>query len=299
MKRKKGGISRCRSDKIFDVCNVVILSVLLLIVLYPFYFMIIAAISDPKYILGGETILLPKGITFEGIQYLLQQERVWTGYGNTIVYTVVGTFCNLLFTLPAGYVLSRKDFPARHTIMFLFTFTVMFNGGLMPTYLTVRDLKLLDTMWAIILPNVIYVWNLIVARSFFLNIPGELQEAAFVDGCSNFRLFGSIILPVSKAMIAVVGLYYAVGHWNTYFDAMIYLSSPEKFTLQLFLREILIENQAAAMMGDSAVDFDYVFRMANLIKYSLVIVSTLPLMLVYPFIQKYFVKGVMVGAVKG
>jgi putative aldouronate transport system permease protein len=223
------------------------------------------------------------------------------GYKNTIIYTVLGTFVNLLFTLPAAYALSRREFKVRRLIMLFFVFTMFFNGGLIPTYLLMKQLSLIDTMWVFIIPFCVNVFNLIVTRTFFVeSIPNELYEAASLDGCSHFQFFNKIVLPLSKPIIAVMMLYYMVGHWNDFFTALIYIKSDYLKPLQIILRDILISNQVfvqgAGLGGNGA---GYAQQYADTVKYGVIIVSTLPVLLFYPFIQKYFEKGVMIGALKG
>ncbi|OQP13219.1 carbohydrate ABC transporter permease, partial [Geobacillus zalihae] len=223
------------------------------------------------------------------------------GYRNTIIYTVLGTFVNLLFTLPAAYVLSRKEFKARNFLMFVFVFTMFFNGGLIPTYLLMKELHLTNTMWVFILPFSVNVFNLIITRTFFeTSLPKELFEAAQLDGCTHFQFFGRVVLPLSKAIVSVIGLYYLVGHWNDFFTGLIYIRDYSLQPLQIVLRDILISNQVFAEgAGAGGAAGGYAQRYADQIKYGVIIVSTLPILIVYPFIQKYFEKGVMIGSIKG
>lgn len=289
-----------KSDKIFDCVNFILMFIALLIVLYPLYFVIIASFSEPVMVASGKVWFFPKGVTLDGYKLLLQQSEVWLGYRNSILYATVGTFINLAVTLPAAYALSRKDFKARKICMMLFTFTMLFNGGLVPTYLVVRQLGLLNKMAVMVVIDAMTVWNLIIARSFFDNLPGELRDAAVIDGCDNVRLFFQIVLPLSKAMIAVIALYYAVMHWNTFFSALIYLSDMKKYPLQMFLRDILIQNEQQSTLFDGDPELANVkLRLAELVKYCIIIVGSIPVIIAYPFVQKYFVKGVMIGAVKG
>lgn len=293
-------IKRTKEDKIFDAINITLLSFLLLAVLYPLYFIIIASISNPDRIFAGDVWLFPKEITFEGYIRIFQDGKIWTGYKNTIIYTVLGTALNILLTLTAAYALSRKDFYGRTFFMVMFVFTMFFSGGLIPTYLVVRDLGMVNTMWALIIPKAVAVWNIIVARTFFQStVPDEMLEAAKMDGCSNTKFFLKIVLPLSKPVIAVMVLFYAVGHWNSYFDALIYLNDESLYPLQMILRNILIQNEAASSMVGNIDSFAAQQRIAELIKYGVIIVGSLPLLIVYPFIQKYFVHGVMIGGIKG
>jgi ABC-type sugar transport system, permease component len=275
--------------------------IIFLIIAYPLYFIVIASISDSTLVSAGKVILIPKGISSFGYGEIFKDTRIWTGYGNTIVYTVLGTFVNLLFTIPAAYVLSRPEFKARRIIMLLFVITMFFNGGLIPTFLLMKGLHLTNTMWVFILPFSVNVYNLIIARTFFeTSLPKELYEAAEMDGCSHFKYFAYVVFPLSKALISVIGLYYLVAHWNDFFTALIYIRSNELQPLQIILRDILLSNQVFANgVGQGGDVGGYAQRYADQIKYGVIIVSTLPILIVYPFIQKYFEKGVMIGSVKG
>lgn len=288
-----------RSDKIFDTCNFIFLAFIFLIVAYPLIYIISCSFSDAKLVMAGKIWFLPKGFNLEAYKSVLSDKSVLMGYYNSFIYTIAGTTLNIIFTLLAAYPLSRRDFRGGKLITFLFTFTMMFSGGLIPTYQVVQNLRLLDTRLSIILPGLIVVWNLIVAKTFFqASIPFELYEAAGIDGAGDIRTFVSIVLPVSKPIIAVIALYYAVGHWNAFFDAMIYLKTKTLYPLQIILRNILILNE----MGGDVADLEELAdlqAMSALLKYSLIIVATIPVMALYPFIQKYFVKGIMIGAVKG
>lgn len=289
---------RSISDLVFDAIVYVLAGLALLVVAYPLYFMIIASFSDPGAVATGNVWLYPRNITIRGYELILEDSRIWTGYRNTIIYATLGTAVNLLFTLPAGYSLSRHDLMLRNPIMFFFVFTMFFNGGLIPTYLLIRSLGMINTMAVMILPFSVNVFNLIIVRTFFeRSIPAELLDAARMDGCSDARFFVSVVLPLSKAIIAVIGLYYAVWHWNEFFRALIYLRSTHLQPLQIILRAILVMGQA--FEGSSAEGVASMQNLYDLIKYGVIIVSTVPIMAVYPFIQKYFTKGVMIGAIKG
>ncbi|MBG9587039.1 carbohydrate ABC transporter permease [Cytobacillus firmus] len=291
---------RSKEDKVFDIINVFLVAIILILVVYPLYFIVIASFSDPNMIYDGKVWLLPKELTFEGYERIFQDSKIWLGYKNSIVYTVVGTIVNVSFTLMAAYALSRKDLYGRNVIMFLFLMTMFFSGGLIPTYLVVKNLGLLNTMWALILPKAVAVWNVIVAKTFFeTSIPNELLEAAKMDGCSDAKFFWKIVLPLSKPIVAVMVLFYAVGHWNSYFDALIYLNNENLYPLQLILRNILIQNEASTMMISDLESLAAKQRVSELIKYGVIIVASIPLLIVYPFVQKYFVKGVMIGGIKG
>jgi len=299
------GVKETKRDKIFVICNYIYVLLAFLIVFYPLIYMISASISNPKFVGSGEMWLWPKGITFDGYKRVFENTSIWIGYGNTILYTVVGTAINLIVTLPAAYALSRKDFVGRNFFMGMFMVTMFFGGGLVPTYLLVKQLGMINSMWAIVIPSAASIWNIIVSRTFFQSsIPKELQEAAQIDGCTNMRLFVKIILPLSMPIIAVMALFYGVGNWNSYFSALIYLNDSFKYPLQLVLRQILVLQEMAAQ-GGGAIDASTAAAMnskaeiAALVKYAVIIVATLPVIVIYPFLQRYFVQGVMIGSVKG
>ena len=299
------GIQETRQDKIFLTLNYIYVTIAFLLVAYPLVYMISASISNPKEVASGAMWLFPKDITFEGYERVLQDQRIWSGYANTILYTVVGTAVNLAFTIPAAYALSRRDLVGRGFFMGTFMFTMFFGGGLVPSYLLIKELGMINSMWALILPSAASVWNIIVSRTFFQGtIPSELQEAAQIDGCSNFKLFFKIVLPLSMPIIAVMALFYGVGHWNSYFSAMIYLNDSAKYPLQLVLRQILVLQEMSAqgsgmMDGSAASALNNKAEVAALVRYAVIIVSTLPVIIIYPFLQRYFVQGVMIGSVKG
>ena len=284
------------SDRIFYFCATAIAAAALIAVLYPLYFIIIASFSNSNMVNQGLVTLLPKDINFYGYRKILDRTDLWVGYKNTIVYTVCGTLLNLAVTLPAAYVLAQSRFRARRFVMPLFVITMYFGGGMVPTYMLVKTLHLTNSPLIMIIMGAVSVYNVIITRTFFENsIPAELQEAAELDGCSHFRYFVSIVLPLSKAVIT---LYYAVGHWNDFFNALLYLNRDEYQPLQTVLRNILISNQA--MAGTTgAGEGSYAQQYADQIKFAVIIVSTVPVLCIYPFIQKYFEKGVMIGAVKG
>ncbi len=284
------------SDKIFDAIIYISVCLFLIMMIYPLYFVIIASFSNANDVANGKTLIWISRFTLEGYQKVFEEAKIWIGYRNTIFYTVVGTLFNLLITIPAAYALSRKDLKGKTPIMLFFVITMFFNGGLIPTFFTIKNLGLYDSIWVMIFPFSLNVYNLIIARSFFQSsIPDELHEAARLDGCSNTKFFLSIVLPLSKAIVSVIMLYYAVGHWNDYFNALIYIRDSDKVPLQLVLREMLLKNtQSMGQTGGQVTQ-----NLAELIKYVLIVVSTLPMMVLYPFIQKYFEKGVMIGSVKG
>ena len=297
--KKVNGISRSRADKAFDIMDYVLLTIAFLLVAYPLYFVIIASVSDPIAVYEGRVVLYPIKPTLEGYARIFSYESLFVGYKNTILYTLVGTAINVVLTVTAGYALSRKELVGRNVMMMGVMFTMIFSGGMIPTYLLVRQLGLYNTMWALILPGAVSTWNLIVCRTFFQQtIPDELREAADLDGCGDVAFFLRVVLPLSSSIIAVMVLFYAVSHWNSYYNALIYLSSTSKYPLQLVLRNILIVNTMDDMVNDVATQAAQQ-RMGDLIKYGMIIVSSLPLLSLYPFLQKYFVKGVMIGAIKG
>ncbi|WP_208591773.1 carbohydrate ABC transporter permease [Gracilibacillus suaedae] len=290
------------TDLLFDATVVAICILIFFIVAYPIYFIVIASISDPTYVSTGRVLFVPKGFSLFGYEQIFSDSRVWIGYRNTLFYALFGTFVNLLLTLPAAYVLSRHEFKARRFLMFFFIFTMFFNGGLIPTYMLMRDLSLIDTPWVFIFnPLTVNVFNLIITRTFFENnIPHEMFEAATMDGCSHFKFFSSIVLPLSKAVTAVIGLYYLVWHWNDFFTGLIYIRNYDLQPLQIVLRDILLSNQVFAEgAGSGGTGGGYAQRYADQVKYGVIIVSSLPVLILYPFIQKYFEKGVLIGSVKG
>ena len=298
-KERRAKISETRADRVFDIMNYVILTICLLVVAYPLYFIVIASISDPVDVNAGKVFLYPVKVTLDGYRRILDYESFFTGYRNTIMYTVVGTIVNMVLTVPAAYALSRKDLVGRNFFMMLITFTMIFSGGLIPTYLLVRDLNMLDTIWALIIPVAVSSWNLIVARTFFQQtIPDDLLEAAQLDGATNAQFFARIVMPLSMPIIAVLILFYAVNHWNSYSNALYYLRTTGKYPLQLVLRSILFENSMNDMVDDAA-NLAAQMRLGDLIKYGVIIASSLPLLILYPFLQRYFIQGVMIGAVKG
>lgn len=288
-------------DRTFYMVNDTLLLIALLIVLYPLVYIFSASFSSPDAVLTGRVRLLPVEPSLEGYRAVFRHHLIMSGYANTIFYTVAGTTLNVVLTVMAAYPLSRKDLQGRNLLMFLFSFTMLFSGGLIPMYILMRSLGLLDNRLAMILPQAIGVWNLIIARTFFQQtIPGELREAAEMDGCSDIYFLIKVVLPLSKAIIAVLVLFYGVMHWNAFFDAFIYLDDTEKYPLQLVLREILILNEMSGdmMVVDPELE-EQMLGLANLLRYSLIVVASLPVWLVYPFVQKQFVKGVMIGSLKG
>lgn len=265
--------------------------ILLLIVAYPLYFIVIASVSDPSMVMNGEVWLWPKKINLAGYEELFQVKRIWTGYRNTIIYAILGTAVSMLVTVPAAYALSIKELKARKLAMLYFMFTMFFNGGLIPTYLVVaQTLHMDNSFWVMIIPFCLNVYNMIIMRTFFeSSLPQELWEAAQLDGCSHVYYLMKVALPLSKAVLSVIVLYYIVGKWNEYFTALIYIRNDKLVPLQIVLRDILIQNEAftGAEMGAAGLEAS---KKANLIKYASIVVATLPMMILYPFLQKYFEK---------
>ena len=294
LKRKSAG------DVLFDAINYSLLTIGMLLILYPLYFVLIASVSDPNRIYSGDVWLYPQGITLDGYQRIFNDSIIWIGYANSLLYAVVGTAISVSLTLLAAYPLSRRDFVGRNIFMWFFMFTMFFNGGLIPTYLLVKDLGMINTIWALVIPGAAGVFNIIIVRTFFQStIPDEMREAAFMDGCSNTRFFLLVVLPLSKPIIAVMVLFHVVGFWNGFFDALIYLNEEAKYPLQLVLRNILVQNQVSSNMMIDVESYAAKLRVTELIKYGVIIVASLPLLVLYPFLQRYFVKGAMIGSIKG
>jgi putative aldouronate transport system permease protein len=296
-------IKETKTDIIFNAIIYSLLFLMLIIVMYPLYFVLIASVSNPQYVNSGTPLLYPKGFTLMGYTRVFADTRIFIGYQNTLIYAVFGTLLSLLVQVPAGYALSRSDLPGKNIFMAMFVFTMYFSGGLIPHYLIVKSLGLINHRLLMIMSGCCSVYNIIIIRSFcHSTLPLELQEAAFIDGCSNQRYFFSIVLPLSKAIIAVIALYALVMHWNSYFNAMIFITDRKKYPLQLYLREILLSAKTyedASSVGMDAETAMMMEQMVEVVKYGVIVVSTVPIIAVYPFLQKYFVKGVMIGALKG
>ncbi|MCM3129062.1 carbohydrate ABC transporter permease [Paenibacillus provencensis] len=293
-------MAESRGDRYVMTAIYILLGLVSLIVLYPIYFVLIASFSSPEDVMLGKVWLWPKSLSLVGYERIFENNELMKGYLNTILYTFFGTLLNVVMTIAAAYPLSRQDFKGRNVFTILIVFTMFFSGGMIPSYLLIKDLGMLDTFWAMILPTAVSVWNILIMRTFFQSsIPRELQEAAFLDGCSNLKLLVRIILPLSGPVLAVMVLFYAVGHWNSYFNALIYLSDRDKYPLQLFLREILIQNQMQNMVDLGSDTYSKSLMEVEAIKYAAVMVTNLPMLILYPFLQKYFIKGVMIGAIKG
>ena len=300
MTKTKKKINISKDDRVFYITIDVILTLMLIIILWPLIFILSSSLSSKEAVMAGRVFLFPVDFSLEGYKAIFKTGEVLVGYRNTILYTLVGTTLNVLITLIAAYPLSRKDLPYRRPLSFIFTFTMFFSGGMVPTYILVSNLGLLNTPLAMIFPGALSVYNMIICRSFIENsIPHEIYEAASIDGCSDFGYFTKILIPLSGPVIAVITLYYAVAHWNSYFNAFLYLTNDKLYPLQLVLRNILLANQMDAAMVTDMEQMESKQGLADLIKYALIVVSSLPVLIIYPFIQTYFVKGVMIGSVKG
>lgn len=292
-------IKQSTGDRVFNIVNAIIMALITFVIVYPLYYVVLASITDPVIVNSGKLLLYPEAPYFEGYARAFDYGPLWTGYANTLKYTVVGTAIALVCTIPAGYALSRMDLPGRRGIMFLFTFTMFFNGGIIPLYLVIKNLHMYDTIWAIVLPVAVSAYNLIVCRSFFdSGIPTELLEAAKIDGCNDFTFFFKIVLPLSSTIIAVMCLFYATALWNMFFNPLMFLSGKENMPLQVVLRDLVLMNQASSMTNN-AEEIAMRQKLVEQLKYCIVVLAAAPLLTVYPFLQKYFAKGVMVGAVKG
>lgn len=303
MKNSHPPIRRCLSDRIFLIVNFVVLTAFFIILLYPLLFVVIASFSGQATTMTLS--LWPKSISWTGYEAVFNYSLVWTGYRNSLIYLVLATAISLVVTICCAYPLSRSDFKGGKYIMALCVFTMYFSGGLIPTYLLIRNLKMLDSIWSLLLPGSLSVYNMIVMRTYFQSqIPGELLEASQLDGCGDFRYLIQIVLPLSGPILAVIALYVAVGQWNSYFDPLVYLSTRSKMPLPVFLREILVLNSqtgqdVSTQALGSAEQMAALERRKEIMKYSLIVVSSLPVMMIYPFVQRFFVKGVMIGAIKG
>ncbi|WP_339302458.1 carbohydrate ABC transporter permease [Paenibacillus sp. FSL R5-0519] len=296
--RSSSTIRESWGDRVFITVVYFMLTVVLIAVLYPLIYIVSSSLSSPAAVSSGKVWLWPIDLTFDGYKSVLRNDQVLTGYTNSLFYTACGTLISVALTIMIAYPLSKKTFVGRSSLMMFITFTMLFSGGLIPTYLVVKTMGLIDTRWALLIPNAIWVWQVIIARTFFQNsIPEELSEAADIDGCSDIRFIFSVILPLAKPIIAVLSLMYAVGQWNAYFDALIYLKSQSLYPLQLILRSILILNSSTGNMDASEMIKQQ--QMAELMKYSLIVMASLPVLIIYPFVQRYFVQGMLIGSVKG
>jgi putative aldouronate transport system permease protein len=294
---------RSRDDFVFDTVNIFLVTLFFLIVLYPVYFVLIASISKPSLVATGQIFLWPRGFNVEGYKGVFAYAEIWIGYRNTVFYTLSGTVLSLLITLPAAFALSRKDLAGRGILTVLFSLTMFFSGGIVPTYMLVRALGMRNTIWSQIVPSAAEFWYIVIVRTYFqTSVPGELIEAATIDGASWTKTFTRVVFPLCTPIIAVMALFYGVDRWNSYFSALIYLSNRTLYPLQLVLREILVNNEVKGeTLGDELQKLTMRDQMqfVSLIKYAVIVVSTLPVILVYPFLQRYFIRGIMVGAIKG
>ncbi len=292
---------RRMADPLFAVVTYGLIGVAIIAIIYPLYFIVIASISDPNLVQQGKVVFLPKGITFDGYLTIFGTSTIVRGFANSLLYTVVGTALSVTMILTGAYALGRKDMPGRNLFMILFVITMFFDGGMIARYLVVKELGMLNTMWAVVLPGAVGVWNLIIARTFFeQTLSPELREAAQLDGASDFRFFFAIAIPLSKPLIVLMAMIHLVANWNAFFDAMIYLNDESKYPLQLILRNVLIQSQASASGMDMAsMDSTAAAqKMGELLKYSMIVVSTIPLLIAFPFLQRHFVKGATLGALK-
>lgn len=299
--KRSNRIKGCLSDKIFDVVNAVVLGFILIVVAYPLIIAISSSISSGEALMSGKVWFLPVDIGFDGYAVVVKNKEVVTGLTNSVFYTVTGTLINMIVTILAAYPLSRKDYRPRTFISLMFAFTMWFSGGLIPSYILVRDLGMYNTRWAMIIPGAMSVWNMVLIRTYFQSsIPESLFESARLDGCDDFKYLTKIALPISLPVIAVVTLYYTVANWNSFFNAYLYLQKAELKPLQVVLRDILLMSQMEDLVpAEGATDNAKLQSLNEVLKYSLVVVSSLPMALLYVATQKYFTKGIMVGSVKG
>ncbi|WP_202914463.1 carbohydrate ABC transporter permease [Paenibacillus antri] len=294
------GIRESAGDRLFLLGVYTFLVFVLLAVLLPLLHIVSSSFSSPQAVVSGKVWILPVEFSLEGYKAVFDSKSIWSGFANSVYYTVVGTFVNVLLTVLIAYPLSRRTFYGRNLIMMLLVFTMLFDGGIIPFYLLVKDLGMIDSRWALIVPGALAVFQVIIAKTFFQSsLPEEIWEAASLDGCSDIRFMTSVVLPLSKPILAVMTLMYAVGHWNAYFDALIFLKSQELFPLQIVLRNILILNTVDPTMLSNADQMLAQTGLKDLLKYSLIVVASLPILMIYPFVQKHFVKGVMIGSLKG
>jgi len=299
---RKTSLTRSSSDVVFDYAVNVIMAILLVVYIYPIVFLISASFSDPNTVARGEMWLLPKGFTLAGYEHILQYEEIWCGYLNSFVIIIVGVPIAMVLTFLAGYILARKEFMLRGLFSGMFLFTMFFTGGLIPTYLTVKAYGMNNTLWALVLPNAITMYYVIIVRTYFANnLPNELYEAADIDGCSDVRFFVTIALPLAIPIVAVMAMFYMVDRWNMYFRPLIYLTDRKRYPLQLILRELVASSNMTPEMleGFAPSEYSIMLQITSIMKYGVIIIASLPVLIIYPFVQKYFVKGIMVGAVKG
>lgn len=288
------------SDKVYDRILCIVLGIFAFMVLYPLYFVLIASVSDPMHIASGEVFLFPKGLNIDGYKAIFRDDKIWTGYMNSAIYAILGTLIGVSATLCAAYPLSRPDLRFRKGLTLFFTVTMFINGGMIPTYIVIDKLHLMGTIWSIVLPTSVTAYNLIITRTFLQStIPNDLYEASEIDGCGHVRFFFRILVPLSTPIIAVLALFSIVQMWNQYMQPMLYLSDQEMYPLQVVLRGILVQNTVDVSMIDDATAITQQMMLAEKIKYALIIVASLPVIAIYPFVQKHLVKGMMIGSVKG
>lgn len=300
MKARKQKKIGSMSDKTFEIVLTIIISIIGIVVAYPLIYILASSFSSPEAVMSGKVWLFPVDFNLEGYKAVFRTNDVLIGYRNSLFYMVLGTVINVIMTLITAYPLSRSDMPGQGLLMMLFTFTMIFSGGMIPGYLLVKDLGMLNTVWSMVIPGAMTVHNMIITRTFIINtIPKEMRDAAQIDGCSDIQYFSKMVLPLSGSVIAVITLYYAVGHWNAYMNAFMYLTDKELYPLQIFLRQILISNQVEAELLVDEFGNAMTQGLSELLKYSLIVVASFPVMMIYPLVQKHFVKGVMIGAVKG
>lgn len=292
--KRSNKIKRSLGSKVFDGFNVVFLCLLAITTIYPFWDSLVVSLSSLKGYLQSPIHLWPSEWSFEGYAYMVKQPMLWVSYGNTLFITVVGTLINVIITVMAAYVLSQKTLKGHRFLTFMAVFTMMFSGGVIPTYMIIKDVGLLNNIWAMILPTAISTYNLVIMRNFFSGIPKELEESGMLDGCTEIGVLFRIVLPVSIPAVTTISLFYAVDHWNDFFSAIMYINTQKAWPLQLFLRSMLFESDAAYASGGESL-----FLLGQPMKMAAVMMAIIPIMCAYPFFQKYFTKGVMVGAVKG
>lgn len=302
LKRKSEAMKEISKDKSFHIVNIILVLFVFVIVFYPLYYIVICSFSSGAAISAGRVVFYPVDITFDGYKEIFSTTLLFTGFKNTFIYTIVGTCINLFMTVIAAYPLSRSDLPFKKFFTFLFAFTMWFSGGLIPTYLWYKDLGLINTMTVMVVPGAIGIWNMIITRTYFSkSIPEEIAEASRIDGCDHFTYLMKIGIPLAKPVLAVITLYYAVGHWNSYFNAMIYINNSALYPLQLVLRDILLAGklEIAVSATPTAEELLYRENLQQMLKYSVIVVGTVPMLLLYTLVQKYFEKGIMVGSLKG
>ncbi|MGI6691427.1 MAG: carbohydrate ABC transporter permease [Christensenellales bacterium] len=296
--KRKNKISKSRGSRMFDTLNVCLQILIALICFYPFWYIAVCSISEGMLVQAGKVFLYPINFNLKAYAMLFKYENIALAYYNTLWYVIIGTTINLVMTFMGAYVVSRHHFALRKVLMVFITFTMFFSGGMIPTFLWIKQLRLLNTRWSIVLPGAINVYNMIVIRTFIQSeIPDSLTESAYIDGANDFVIMWQIVLPLCKAVMAVMVLFYGVGHWNSYFSAMIYLNDKMLHPIQLLLRTLVIQNSVNALMGDTAAEDKAVVGLS--IQYAAIVIATLPILCIYPFLQKYFTKGVMIGAIKG